>query len=297
MSALKPAGGVLPYDLNAPLFSDYAGKQRFVYVPGGKQVAYDTSDVLNFPLGTVLVKNFMYTLPTGERRIIETRLLLHQSSGWNAEVYEWNADQTEATRIITGKEETIDFVKNGEVATTSYQVPNKNQCKACHQVGTQVMPIGPKVGKLNKAYNYETGAENQIEKWVAEGFLSEPSGNIPRWPDYTDPSENLVPRARAYLEANCAHCHRREGAASNSGLYLRYYNYDSLSLGFYKTPVAAGEGSGSLTHDIVPGNAEESIIYFRMNSSEVNVRMPELGRTLIDLEGVALIREWINAMK
>src|SRR5690348_2085175 len=84
MSALKPAEGVLPYDLNAPLFSDYMEKQRFVYVPAGKTVGYDTADVLKFPIGTILVKSFIYTLPTGARRIIETRLLLHQSSGWNA---------------------------------------------------------------------------------------------------------------------------------------------------------------------------------------------------------------------
>jgi uncharacterized repeat protein (TIGR03806 family) len=297
MSALKPAEGVLPYDLNAPLFSDYAQKQRFVYVPAGKTVAYDTADVLKFPIGTILVKSFIYTLPTGARKIIETRLLLNQSNGWNAEVYVWNDGQTEATRMITGKEETITFMKNGEVATTSYQVPNKNQCKACHQIGTQVMPIGPKVANINKTYNYETGGVNQIDKWVSEGFLSASSGNIPRWPDYTDPSENLGLRARAYLEVNCAHCHRREGAASNSGLYLRYSNYDSLSLGFYKSPVAAGNGSGDLSNDILPGKAAESIIYFRMNSTEVDVRMPELGRTLIHEEGVALIRDWINAMK
>lgn len=297
LSSLTPAEGVLPYDLNAPLFSDYAKKQRFVYVPHCETISYDTTDVLGFPIGTILVKNFIYTLPTGERKIIETRLLLRQRSGWDAEVYAWNSEQTEATRIIVGQEETIQFMKNGEVTTTAYQVPNKNQCKTCHQLGDQLTPIGPKVGNLNRTYDYPDGPQNQIERWVSEGLMLKPSGKIPRWPDYSDQSENLVLRARAYLESNCAHCHRREGAASNSGLYLRYYNYDSLSLGFYKQPVAAGEGSGNLTNDIVPGKAEESIIYFRMNSSKVNVRMPELGRSLIDQDGVALIRDWINAME
>jgi uncharacterized repeat protein (TIGR03806 family) len=296
LAVLIPKEGVLPYDLNAPLFSDYAFKQRFVYVPEGKTIAYDTTDALSFPVGSILVKHFYYTLATGDSKIIETRLLLNQSSGWNAEVYEWNDEQTEATRIIAGKEETISFLKNGSIQTSSYQVPNKNQCKTCHSFGNKIIPIGPKVGNLNRTYGYKSGPQNQIDKWVEEKILMAPSGHVPKWPDYTSAGESLVLRARAYLEVNCAHCHRREGAASNSGLYLGYHNYDSLSYGFYKKPVAAGAGSGELRYDIVPGNAAESILYYRMNSTNTKVRMPEFGRNLIDEQGIALIKEWIDAM-
>jgi uncharacterized repeat protein (TIGR03806 family) len=293
---LMPAEGVLPYDLNASLFSDYATKQRFIYVPKGKITAYDTADALNFPVGTILVKHFSYTLPTGDNMIVETRLLLHRSSGWDAEVYEWNDEQTEATRLVVGKEKTISFFRDGSVITSRYLIPNKNQCKTCHAFGNKIIPIGPKIGNLNRMYHYEGGPQSQIDKWVEHQILAPPSGRVPKWPDYTSAGESIGLRARAYLEVNCAHCHRREGSASNSGLYLRYHNYDSLSYGFYKTPVAAGAGSGGLHYDIVPGKADESILYYRMNSTNVKLRMPELGRSLIDDQGVAIIKEWINGM-
>jgi uncharacterized repeat protein (TIGR03806 family) len=296
MASLVPREGVIPYDLNTPLFSDYAEKQRFVYVPKGKQIPYDTTGVLRFPVGSILIKNFLYTLPSGERKIVETRLLINESTGWIAEVYEWNEAQTEAVRIITGKVESITFIKNNLVVTTNYQIPNKNQCKGCHAFGNKIIPIGPKVGNLNREYQYSNGNENQLNKWAADGILQQPIGNIPRWPASSDSTQNLARRARTYLEVNCGHCHGRQGAASNTGLYLQYDNDDSLSYGFYKTPVAAGLGSGDLMYDIVPGHAEQSIMYHRMNSISVEVRMPELGRNLIDEKGVALIKEWIDKM-
>jgi hypothetical protein len=69
-----------------------------------------------------------------------------------------------------------------------------------------------------------------------------------------------------------------------------------LKLGVFKTPVAAGKGSGKHIYDIVPGQADASILLHRMNSTEMGVAMPEIGRTSIHEEGVALIRAWINQM-
>ncbi|HEU5147238.1 MAG TPA: SO2930 family diheme c-type cytochrome, partial [Chryseosolibacter sp.] len=265
-------------------------------VPKGESISYDTTDALPFPVGTILVKNFSYMSSTGSRHLIETRLLLHRQWGWDAEVYEWNEDQTEAFRLVEGREKMIDFQQDGKLRTTRYQIPNKNQCKTCHAQGNNVVPIGPKVANLNRSYTYDGVRDNQLDRWVTAGILAVPPGNIPRWPNYSDVSENLTSRARAYLEVNCAHCHRAEGAASNTKLILQYYNYDSLSYGFRKRPVAPGAGSGGLTFNIVPGHAEQSILYYRMNSTDVRVRMPELGRNLIDEEGVALIKEWIDGM-
>src|SRR5439155_9066023 len=82
----EPAAGVLPYDLNTPLFSDYALKYRFVALPPGASASYHASDVFAFPVGTILIKTFAYPndgrdLALG-RRLIETRLLIHRSEGW-----------------------------------------------------------------------------------------------------------------------------------------------------------------------------------------------------------------------
>ena len=297
LADLSPSEGLVPYDLNTPLFTDYASKQRFVYVPDGSIIPYDTLGALKFPIGSILVKNFSYTLENGNKRIVETRLLLHQNNGWNAEVYYWNNEQTDASRLIVGKSEDINFKYNGKVLTTNYMVPNKNQCKNCHALGNTITPIGPKVGNLNKEYTYSENSTNQITKWIDVGILQNPThSTIPKWPDFRNGNANLNMKARAYLEVNCGHCHNKQGAASNSGLYLDYYNTDEFSLGVNKAPVSAGVGSGGLSFDIVKGDAENSILYYRMNSVSVEVRMPELGRSLIDEEGVSLIKEWIDTL-
>ena len=94
--AQEPASGVLPYDLITPLFTDYAGKRRFVYVPDGKSAAYDASEIFAFPIGTVLIKTFAYPSDTAKAEhglhLIETRLLIHKEKGWAAYPYVWNEE-------------------------------------------------------------------------------------------------------------------------------------------------------------------------------------------------------------
>ena len=107
----------------------------------------------------------------------------------------------------------------------------------------------------------------------------------------------LAERARAYLDVNCAHCHRADGPASNSGLFLTYGEANPTAWGYRKRPVAAGRGSGGLEFDVKPGDPGGSILVHRMRSLEPGVMMPELGRSLPDAEGIALIEAWIAAMK
>src|SRR5689334_5561639 len=49
---LSPTDSLIPYTLNAALFSDYAFKKRFIKIPKGKQANYNSSEVLEFPEGT-----------------------------------------------------------------------------------------------------------------------------------------------------------------------------------------------------------------------------------------------------
>ena len=70
-----------------------------------------------------------------------------------------------------------------------------------------------------------------------------------------------------------------------------------MALGIYKATVSAGAGTGGHTYSIVPGHPEESIMVYRMNSTNPGAMMPELGRSLIHQEGVALISEWIKEME
>lgn len=287
---------IIPYDLNMPLFSDYALKKRFVYVPNGSVTAFDTTKVLDLPLGSVLIKHFYYDDVDGAEKYMETRLLILQADGWQAETYEWNEAQTDAKRTVLGGTRNITATVNGQSQNFNYLIPNVNQCKNCHSNNGAIEPVGPRVQNLNKTYDYVDGTENQLDRWIAAGILESPSfGNVPTWPKMDDATASLHQKARAYLDVNCASCHRLEGSASNSGLYLEYENEDSLSLGYFKTPTAAGGGSGGLQYVLKPGDADASILLYRMISDEVDERMPEIGRDLSHQQGVQLIRDWINS--
>lgn len=296
LGAQEPAEGVLPYSLKTALFSDHATKLRFVYVPDGKAAEYDPVEAFAFPVGSVLVKTFAY--PAGDRlRLIETRLLIRQDSGWKAWAYVWNEGQSDAVLKITGARLPLEVeLADGTPLSFEYSVPNKNQCKGCHSLGRELSPIGPKARFLNSSHPYRAGPDNQIAVWTRREILkgAPTPSDAPSAPDWRDQSQPIDARARAWLDINCAHCHRSEGPASNSGLFLDWGQQDKVAFGIGKRPVAAGRGSGGRLFDIDPGNPDGSILLHRVESTEAGVMMPELGRSLADPEAVELLRQWIN---
>ena len=299
---LLPTDRVLPYDLNSPLFSDYAFKARFIYVPDGTSAAYQDKQVLQLPVGACLIKNFYYPAdfrkPNGCKRIIETRLLVHRESGWEALDYIWNNEQTDAKLDVAGDLVKVSWIHyDGKPMTTDYIIPNKNQCKSCHWINNIMTPIGPKVRNLNKNFAYTDTISNQLTKWQKAGILTgvPNSATCPKMVNYNDTAADLNLRARAYLDVNCAHCHNASGPAYTSGLYLDYENQDKEHLGFCKTPVSAGRGTGDFLVDILPGDPTHSIMPFRMASTDAGIKMPELGRSMVHAEGVELISKWVAA--
>lgn len=301
---LKPAIGVVPYALNASLFTDYAYKQRFIKIPTGQKADFSANDVLEFPEGTILIKNFYYPAdfrqPTENIRILETRLLIKEGEMWKTLPYIWNEEQTEAYSNVAGK--TIDVSwkhYDGTLRQIKYSVPNMNQCKGCHLRGNKVMPIGPTARQLNGEYTYTDATQNQLTYWQKHTLLKNLPAltSVSQLASYENQSVSVNDRARAWLEINCAHCHRDDGPAKNSGLYLLASESNPSRLGVGKAPVAAGKGSGGLMYGIVPGKPEESILQFRIESIHPGIMMPELGRSITHEEGVALVRKWILDMK
>ncbi|MCS6974437.1 MAG: hypothetical protein NZM13_08125 [Cyclobacteriaceae bacterium] len=297
---LQPAERVFAYELNSPLFSDYAFKKRFIYLPPGASVNYHPTDVLEFPEGTVIIKNFYYPAdfrnPGTNLRILETRLLILENGSWKALPYIWNEEQTEAYLDVSGKNIEVQWIHfDGSARKVNYSIPNMNQCKGCHLRGDRVFPIGPLARQLNKTVN----GQNQLARLASLGVLKSlpPLPEVPRLADYEDTSAPLDSRARAWLEVNCAHCHRPDGPAKNSGLHLTADVTKPFELGIGKPPVAAGRGSGGLHYDIVPGHPEKSILYYRITSTDPGIMMPELGKKLVHEEGVQLIRDWIASLK
>ncbi len=141
---------------------------------------------------------------------------------------------------------------------------------------------------------------NQLVQWSADHVLvGVPDGEEqPKLAVFDQPETGTVDaRARAWLEVNCAHCHNPAGTARTSGLDLRIVQDEAAKFGVFKSPVAAGKGSGGRMYDIVPGKPDESILMYRLESEEPGARMPNLARNLIHHESNELIRSWIMAME
>ncbi len=300
-------GGGVPYDLTTPLFSDYASKYRVVYLPPGTAATYDAENVFEFPVGTIITKTFAFPFDLAQpglgEDLVETRLLVHRASGWVGLPYVWNDEETEAFYTPLGTAVPVGYQRlDGSDVVVDYRVPNVTQCTQCHGTRTQQkdIPIGPKARLLNRDYDYGAGPVNQLAHWRSVGILSatdEELANAPYLPVWNDPGDGtLEERARAYLESNCAHCHNPQGRARFSALFFEASRPMGLATGVCKTPISAGTGSGQLTFDLVPGNPDESIIPFRMDSVEPAVRMPELSKAIVHDEGVALVREWIASL-
>lgn len=306
---LEPAHeNIIPYDINSPLFTDYASKKRFIALPDNKTIAYTESGELNFPNGTILIKNFYYQgaelQVENQNIIIETRLLIKakKTGEWKALPYVWNEDQTEAYLYILGKDLELDINIDGNANRNlkfTYTVPNSNMCNNCHIKDKEIVPLGPTARQLNRTNLFNNKKENQLAYLKRHKKIHglKDVNAVSKIPNYADKeSASLNERARAYLDVNCAHCHRDGGSAKTSGLHLTYQETEMYRLGLNKPPVAAGKGSGNLSFDIVAGKPEASILLYRMKHLEPDIVMPEIGKNTLHEEGIKLIEEWIASL-
>jgi uncharacterized repeat protein (TIGR03806 family) len=254
--------------------------------------------------GVALALNGGGALNLSAYRLLETRLLVRYAGGWKPLPYIWNDAQTDALLEIAGGVQRLEIVaEDGSSQAFDYIIPDANQCGGCHAPNhsdQEIAPIGPRVDQLNRVYTFQSGPRNQLTYWAELqkiDSLPQEVTELPRRADWTDSAgASVEQRARAYLDANCAHCHNPQGAADTSGLHLDMDAPEGRNLGICKPPVAAGRGSGDRLFDIYPGRPDDSILLYRMQHSDPAIAMPELGRSLNHVEGVALIRDWITEL-
>lgn len=307
MRDLQPVNGVFPYTSNSFLWADGTGKARFIALPAGEKAVFTDGELWEFPEGTIIVKNFM--MPDDEREPncgyvpLETRLLFRRGDTWVSETYVWNDERTEADRIRGGENLFVPVTNvRGQVESRLYGVPTRTQCSSCHgrsdgvDGATRDHLLGVGTPQMNGLVMRDGEAVNQLT-WLAEqGVFSNEVPDPATLDSFANPMDLEVDtedRARAYLHANCAHCHRTDGLAERSQLYLHYEETESNRLGVCKSPLATGPGAGGRAYDVVPGAPEESIMVYRMNSVEPQARMPELATKKVDNFGVDLVSDWI----
>jgi uncharacterized repeat protein (TIGR03806 family) len=285
-NATRPASGLIPYAPNAPFWSDGADKERYIGLPNGQRIAVGSDGDFDFPNGSVLVKHFRLG-----SRLVETRLLMRHPDGvWAGYTYEWNAAQTDATRVIGGK--------SVQIGNQSWVFPSEAQCLSCHTAAAG-RSLGLETAQLNGSLTYSaTGrTANQLITLSAIDALTpaytQDPASLPLLRDPYGTAGTLAERARAYLHTNCSQCHR-PGGGTPSAMDLRA-----------TTPVSATGACDALPQSgdlgivnarlIAPGDATRSLIVARAARRDANA-MPPIASASVDQAGVALLTSWINGL-
>jgi len=305
----QPAGGVIPYSVNAPLWSDAAHKDRFLALRDDSQIEYLKNGRWLFPEGAVLVKTFAIDMEEGNpasRRRLETRLLTLQSGPqgreqWAGYVYIWNDEQTDAELLgkdLLEKTYTIrDASAPGGTREKTWYYPSRTDCMICHNEKARFV-LGLYTEQMNREHQYAGGTDNQLRTLQHIGLFDKPFPDrphkLPRLIDPSDESRTVDERVRSYLHANCAHCHQR-GGGGNADIQLMYDIPLDKTLMVNSAPQHGDMGvGGSLL--LKPGDAERSVLFTRMNVRGVG-GMPHIGSLEVDQDAVELIRRWINNQK
>lgn len=278
----KPAGGLIPYGVNAPLWSDGADKERFLAVPDGKTVTTGAEGVFDLPPGSVAVKTFLLA---GRR--VETRLFMrHPDGSWAGYSYEWNDAGTDAVLLETGKTK--------QVGGRTWTFPSRAECMQCHNATTGHV-LGLEVAQLHGDFVYPGDRRaNQLATLEHIGLLTLPGAldTLPRLATY-DGAEPSEARARAYLHANCAMCHRPSGLGRGPA-DLRF-STPLAKAGICDAPPELGDMGVPGARLVAPGHPEASLVSLRMHARD-GFQMPPLATRLADPDGTALVDGWIASL-
>ncbi len=286
LPGLVPVDSVVPYALNAPLWTDSADKHRFIALPPGETIAVAADGSLDFPVGSVLLKVFAYGAP------VETRVLVRRTDGWEAHSYRWNEEATDAHLLDASEEVMVEVDLPTGRATATHLFPDRQACAICHGFRPQ-SPLGPRLDQLTRRVHLPSGDADQLRAFTDIGLFG--ASALPELPPIADPldeSQPLEARARAYLHTNCGHCHRPDGWVP-PGLTMDL-RYDTPFSEMQVCNVPADFAPRPMDR-LEPGDPDASRIYVRMTDDGVD-RMPPLGTSLVDDAGSDVVRDFISSL-
>lgn len=308
LATLAPAAGLIPYDVNSPLWSDGAAKARWVAVPtdgapygAGETVGFAANGEWVFPVGSVLVKHFELgvneTNPAAIKRL-ETRFMVHATNNtWYGLTYKWRSDHSDADLLPGGLLEDVAIQTPSTVITQVWQYPGRQDCLTCHNE-TANRVLGVKTRQLNGDMLYpSTGiADNQLRTWSHLGLfdITLNETNIPAYDkmvEVTNATAGLELRVRSYLDANCAHCHRPNGVAA---LFDTRFDTPLEQQGLVNGAVVDPLGIPG-AKIIAPQSLSQSLLYQRDNTLGAT-QMPPLARNVIHTNYIDALAQWINSL-
>lgn len=307
---LEPEDGLIPYGLNVPFWSDGAAKFRWMGIPNNgthntnaEQIDYSATGEWQFPEGTVFIKHFEYPTDDSDPSItrrLETRFVVHGTDGkYYGATYRWREDQSDAELLTGGWNDTISISSANGTREIVWQYPDRQQCITCHNEAAGGV-LGPKTRQLNGDLYYdETGrTANQLTTLEHLGIFSTSVdtnnlGSLLTSAPSNDNTYSLNDRARAYIDANCASCHRPGNSIQA--------NFDArLSTPLSDAEIIYGDLNSSLgltgMREVVPQDPEHSMMYMRIKAVHEDFAMPPLAKNKIDENGVQLIYDWINSL-
>jgi uncharacterized repeat protein (TIGR03806 family) len=294
-----PSQALIPYDLIVPFWSDGAEKMRWISVPDGQKIKFAPTGEWVFPIGTVFVKTFALpideTNPTRKRRL-ETRLLVCDSTGGvYGAVYKWRVDNSDADLLSTNLTEPILIHSNAGTRTQNWYYPSRQDCLVCHTANAHYV-LGVKTRQLNRDFGYPSASDNELRAWSHIGLFDTNLAdaalkNFPTLAATADTTRSLEDRARSYLDANCAQCHRPSGTVA---YFDTRFDTPLAEQNLIDGRVLIDERIDS-SRVIAPRDIWRSILFMRANTTEA-FKMPPLARNLIDERGMGLLRQWIESM-
>jgi hypothetical protein len=231
----------------------------------------------------------MKTFSVGGKRV-ETRLFMrHDDGGWAGYTYEWNADGSDAALLAANKVKALDD-------NQSWAYPSRSQCIQCHSKAAGGT-IGLETAQLNRDATYP--ATNRRSGQLATldhiGLFAAPLAQSPaELPRLAEPagSDSLDARARSYLHANCAHCHRPMGGGQGTmDLRVTQALKDTSTCNADTTQGTIGDA----TKLIAPGAPQSSVLALRLHATD-SKRMPPVAVSIADPTGGKLIDDWIKSL-
>ncbi|MEM6799822.1 MAG: PQQ-dependent sugar dehydrogenase [Bacteroidota bacterium] len=312
IATLEVEDYAIPYELNVPFWSDSAAKYRWMIVPNDgshdspeERIHYTEKGNWQFPKGAVLVKHFDLILDEnnpGNSRRLETRLMVHGDDGsYYGLSYRWDDNQQDATLLTGSREDTFNIQSLTGPKEVVWYYPSRAECITCHNDVSHSV-LGPSARQLNKEIFYPLSgrSSNQIKTLAHLGmFQSLPDtnsavlANLQSSTPTDDLTKNLEDRARSYLDANCAYCHRP--GSGNRGFFDARLSTELENQGILYGNVNDDLGIRG-ARLIIPGNLEQSVLYQRLKAVHESIAMPPLAKNRRDAKGIKLIADWINSL-
>lgn len=303
---LTPSAGIIPYSVNTSQWNDGAQMKRWIALPNKSQetkssIDFSVEDMWNFPLGTVLVRHVEMIVDEqhGDKQRLETQILVADTTGsFYGVTYKWRENGRDADLITESHSDTISILRsNGEKYKQQWRF-DRGECMACHTSQAGYV-LGVNTRQLNRNYLYaESGIEtNQLRMWnktnmFNSNIVKQKFNTFPKMVPLEDKQASFEHRISSYFDVNCGNCHRPDGVMGPQ-LDLRYkieMSQKGLINGEVNN-VFGIEGAKA----IVPGDPERSIVYHRMTTDILGLRMPQFS-TRIDQEAVNLLEEWIERL-